>query len=91
MELIGGVAKVGHLTDCKVVLYARTNTWYVQPTVADPYTEIDPVDGRWRASTHPGAEYAALLVKSSYKPVPTVDKLPAIGGGVLAIDVKSGK
>jgi hypothetical protein len=89
-KLIGGVAHERNLTDCKVVVYTHTDTWYVQPTVANPYTVIGN-DGRWRTVVHPGAEYAALLVRSSYRPESTTDALPAVGGDVLAEDVQPGK
>ena len=45
----------------RIVLYARTEGWWVQPTASDPYTAIAP-DGTWKSSTHLGAEYPALLV-----------------------------
>lgn len=89
-HLIGGVAHSNNLSDCKVVVYAHTNTWYVQPTTANPYTVIGS-SGNWKTSTHPGAEYAALLVKPSFKPEPTVDALPPVSGDVLAVDVQPGK
>src|ERR1700761_6979279 len=57
-HLIGGAAKGDNLSDCKVVVYAHTDTWYVQPTIASPYTVIGS-SGNWKTSTHPGAEYAA--------------------------------
>ena len=66
-KLIGGVAHGDNLSYCKVVVYAHTDTWYVQPTTANPYTVIGS-SGNWKTSTHPGAEYGALLVKSSFKP-----------------------
>jgi hypothetical protein len=90
-KLIGGTVTGPHLADCAVVLYAHTDTWYVQPTIADPYTAIDPKGGRWENTTHPGAEYAALLVKRSYRPDSTTDALPKVGDNVLAEDVKPGK
>jgi hypothetical protein len=89
-HLIGGVAHADNLSDCKVVVYAHTDTWYVQPTVASPYTVIGS-SGNWKTSTHPGAEYAALLVKSSFKPDPKTDNLPPVGGDVLAADQQPGK
>ena len=89
-HLIGGIAHAQDLSDCKVVVYAHTNTWYVQPTTANPYTAIGS-GGNWKTSTHPGTEYAALLVKSTFKPEPTMDALPSVGGDVLAVDVEPGK
>lgn len=69
--------------DCKVVVFALTDTWYVQPYIDSSDTAIKE-DGTWRTDTHLGNRYAALLVKSSYKPPKTTGKLPAVGGEVLA-------
>ena len=70
--------------DYKVVIFAFTNTWYVQPTIASPYTAIEK-DGSWEADIHLGHKYAALLVKPSYKPPSTTDTLPKPAGDVLAV------
>ena len=76
--------------DCKVVIFARTNTWYVQPYIDSSDTPIRD-DGTWRTDTHLGNRYAALLVKSSYKPPTTTGKLPAVGGEVLAVATADAK
>jgi len=68
----------------RIVLYARTEGWWVQPLASDPYTTITP-DATWRSSTHLGAEYAALLVDPGYEPPPRTDALPAAGNGVVAV------
>ena len=89
-EVIKGTANgVTDCSDCRVVLYARTNQWWVQPLAKSPFTNIN--NGSWQSMTSLGTEYAALLVKSSFKPSPTLTKLPTVGGDVLAIDVKPGK
>jgi hypothetical protein len=75
--------------DCKVLIYSRTNTWYVQPYAASPYTAVDP-DHNWHADIHLGAEYAAFLVATSHSNAPAMlDRLPDIGGGILAVDRKA--
>lgn len=84
MEPIAGTVDGVNAKDCRVVVFARTNTWYVQPHAASPYTTIGN-DGKWETDTHLGDEYAALLVKSSQKPPATTDTLPEVGGDVLAI------
>jgi hypothetical protein len=69
---------------CKVVVYARTDKWYVQPYIKSPHTTITD-DGSWQTDTHLGYEYAALLVNSNYKnPPPETRVLPQVGGDVLA-------
>jgi len=47
----------------KVVLYSKTDLFYVQPWEADPYTSIDS-NGEWSAEISLGTEsYAAYLVR----------------------------
>lgn len=81
---IGGKVSGANLKECKVVIFARTDKWYVQPTVASPDTPIGE-DGQWETDIHLGYEYAALLVKSSYEPHATLGTLPKVAGAVLAI------
>jgi hypothetical protein len=68
----------------RVVLFARSGVWWVQPLVDQPFTPIRR-DSTWRSSTHPGDAYAALLVDAGYKPPPTMDALPRRGGLVEAV------
>jgi hypothetical protein len=75
--------------DFRVVIYARTDNWYVQPTADDPYTEIDA--GKWSATIHTGTEYAALLVKPTFTPRNKIPVLPSVGGDVIAKDVVKGR
>ena len=84
LETIAGTVRGVKPQDCKVVVFARTNTWYVQPYIDSSDTLIND-DGTWRTDTHLGSEYAALLVKTSYKPPTTTGKLPVIGGPMLAV------
>jgi len=85
LETIAGTVSGVKVKECKVVIFAHTNTWYVQPYIDSSDTDIRD-DNTWRTETHLGSEYAALLVKASYKPPATTGKLPEIGGLVLAID-----
>jgi hypothetical protein len=59
----------------KVVIYAHTDWWYVQPLADSPYTRIG-ADGKWGNWTHLGQRYAALVVKDSFSPPATVQGLP---------------
>jgi hypothetical protein len=83
-NIVGTVSGV-NVKECKVVIFARTDRWYVQPMVADPYTVIGS-DGHWEADIHLGYEYAALLVTTGYEPPATIGILPKVTGRVLAID-----
>jgi hypothetical protein len=80
-SVAGGDPK--ELKDLKVVIYALGDTWYVQPTIDEPFTEFDD-DGNWESQTHGAYKFVALLVKSSYKPEATVKKIPDVRGEVIA-------
>jgi hypothetical protein len=73
----------------KVVLYAHSGLWWVQPFANQPLTNIQ-ADATWKNSTHLGTEYAALLVNPGYQPALRLRTLPAPGGAVAAVSVKSG-
>jgi hypothetical protein len=70
-------------TNYRVVVYAFTDRWYVQPTGDEPLTLIGS-DGSWENITHLGSEYAVMIVASSFKPPISSDALPG-GDAVLAI------
>lgn len=74
----------------RVVLYARSGVWWVQPFAAHPLTSI--VAGHhWKNATHLGTEYAALLVDGNYRPVSRTAELPSVGNGVRAIAMAEGQ
>lgn len=88
LTTIGGRA-IGAQPNQVVILYARAeSTWYVQPFADQPFTAIQ-TDGSWKNLTHPGMQYAALLVGPDFRPPPRTDVLPA--NGVLASAVTKGK
>jgi hypothetical protein len=85
-EISGKVQNVppGAFATLKVVVYALTNEWYVQPTAANPYTPINP-DGSWSTFTNPWTSLVALLVNpSNYSPVSPEFTNPVFDPGVLA-------
>ena len=52
----------------QIVLYAKgENAWWVQPFTDQPFTTIRPNSG-WQNVTHPGTDYAALLVEPDFGP-----------------------
>lgn len=69
----------------RIVLYSKgETTWWVQPFTDHPFTDIRS-DSTWKSSTHPGAQYAALLVGPAFNPPPTADALPTEGVFATAI------
>ena len=74
----------------RIVVFAKAGIWWVQPTIDEPFTHIQP-DSTWTTSTHLGTEYAVLLVESGYRPPPTIDALPQEGGNVVAIKTVAGE
>jgi hypothetical protein len=73
-------AQPGH----RVVLFAKSDVWWVQPLSGEPFTPIDS-NFRWKNRTHFGTEYAALLVDGRFVPPAKLRELPATGGSVLAV------
>ena len=80
---------VGARPGQQIVIYARSGAWWVQPTVASPFTPIR-TDSTWTTETHLGVEYAALLVDPGYSPPPTMDLPPSKGGPVVVTAVVKG-
>jgi len=83
----------GHVRNARpgqrIVLFARSGMWWVQPFANQPFTAIQP-DSHWKAMTHPGSAYAALLVDSQFQPLPTIAALPDKGGTVSAVAMVEG-
>jgi len=73
----------------RVVLYARTNVWWVQPMTLEPFTAVQP-NHAWHNSIHLGSEYGALLVDATFRPPDTIEVLPKPGGAVLAVATVKG-
>ncbi len=80
----GSVTGVNPPQNFKVVVYAQTNEYYVQPCVSAPLTPISS-SATWSTPSHSGIIYA-LLVAPSYKSPPAMTtSLPAVDGvNVLA-------
>lgn len=83
LQEITGLAK-GAKRGQKIVLYAKSGPWWVQPFANKPFTDIR-WDSTWKSPTHLGTEYAALLVDAGYNPPAKVDLLPRAEAGVVTI------
>jgi hypothetical protein len=73
----------------RIVIYAKSGPWWVQPWPEHPFASIEP-DSIWSTQTHLGYEYAALLVNADYHPAPTIDVAPTVGGSVEALKIVNG-
>ena len=73
----------------KIVLYAKTGKWWVQPLIDQPITNLRP-NFSWTNATHLGTHYAALLVKDGSRPESVLDSLPATDDSILAVAVAPG-
>lgn len=80
--LIAGKVLGARPEDYCIVIYSLTDTWYVQPSTAEPRTLIGS-DGTWRSVIQTGTIYAILLVPKDYQPPPTTFKSPAQMPGVV--------
>lgn len=82
-DIAGRVTGIDSPEKYKIVLYAHTDKWYVQPLTSDPMTDITP-DGAWSNWTHLGHRYGALVVQRDFRPPDITQALPSVGGMVLA-------
>jgi hypothetical protein len=89
MDFIEGRAS-GAKPGERIVLYARSGIWWIQPFANQPFTDIQP-DSTWRNSTHLGTDYAALLVEPRFHAATKVTTLPAEGEGVVAVATAGGR
>jgi hypothetical protein len=87
-DIIEGIVSGGSPGQ-KIVLYAKTGKWWVQPLVDQPMTDVR-TNAKWTNATHLGTHYAALLVKDGYRPQRTLDSLPQPDANVLAVAVAPG-
>jgi len=87
-DIIEGLVQ-GGTTGQKIVLYAKSGKWWVQPLVGQPITNLQATF-KWTNATHLGTDYAALLVNNGYRPAPVLDALPKVGDDVLAVAVVPG-
>ena len=78
-------AAAGH----RIVLYAKSDVWWVQPLTVQPFTTVQP-NATWENKTHLGSDYAALLVDGSFRPPDTTESLPRPGGSVIAVATAKG-
>lgn len=86
--VIAGRVNGGHAGQ-RIVVYARSGVWWVQPFTEQPFTPIQ-ANSEWNTSTHLGDKYAALLVEPTFQPPLRIDVLPAQGDAVVAVATVKG-
>lgn len=88
-DTIGGMVRTSLAAEYRVVVYARADAWYIQPT---PFA-MQPIeaDNTWRTWTHTGSSYAALVVRKSFKPMTRLDVLPQVDAEVLSRAIVEGR
>jgi hypothetical protein len=84
-DTVSGWASVEDTALYRVVLWAKTDRWYVQPLISEPYTPIHS-DGSWSNFTNPWQRIVALLVDSDYVPGSIREEHPSDGAGVIDWD-----
>jgi hypothetical protein len=83
MDFIAGRVR-GATPGEQIVVYAKNDSWWVQPFKISPFTAIQ-ADQTWKSPTHLGTDYAAVLVEPDYHPAPRIAELPREGNGVVAV------
>ena len=73
-----------------VVLYAKSEgRWWIQPAAKSINHGAAQIE--WQGQTHPGFEYGALLIDEGVTPPQSIERLPAVGGGVAAVATVPGR
>jgi hypothetical protein len=77
---IAGRISASQPSSYRVVIYARADLWYRQPS---PYAwvEVAP-DGTWKTWTHTGVSYAAFAMRRDVGLSPRLDVLPRTSGNI---------
>ena len=88
-DTISGIVRGQAAAGYRVLVYARADAWYIQPT---PFS-LEPIenDGTWQTWTQTGSNYAALVVRKDYKPMTRLDVLPQLDADVLARQIVEGR
>jgi len=83
VDTISGTVKSKYIKKNKIVIYAFTTMWYIQPLDTQPFTEINP-SGKWKSATHRGSKYLIMLVEPEYTPATTMKSNPAKNDKVIS-------
>jgi hypothetical protein len=91
LETIEGVVE-GVLApqNYRVVIYAKTNRWYVQPDETERLIHINP-DGKFSSAVRLGIQYAVLLVNPTYNPPIMAEAIPGDSADILVLKTYEGR
>lgn len=84
-DTISGEVKIDSPENYRIVIYAYTNMWYIQPSFNKPFTDI--IEGEWTTETHLGKKYAVILVKKEYEPENMIFNLPEKSDNIIEIKI----
>jgi hypothetical protein len=87
-KISGRIKGLKDYRNYRIVVYANTIQYYIQPGLDNPLTIIDK-DGKWQLLTRLGGEYVILLVNDNYKPSATLDLCPEKGGEIIDVFILS--
>jgi hypothetical protein len=83
LERIEGVVEgVRAPESYRIVIYAKTDRWYVQPDEREPLTHINP-EGTFSNEVRLGLKYAVLLVKPAFNPPIMAEAIPAGSADII--------
>lgn len=68
----------------RIVVFAYTNQWYIQPDVNNYLINIQ-ADGSWSTETHLGEKYCIMLVKKNFSTESPITSLPLGSDKIIAI------
>jgi hypothetical protein len=84
-DIISGEVRIDSPENYRIVVYAYTNMWYIQPSFNKPFTVI--IKGEWTTETHLGKKYAVMLVKKEYEPKNMIFNLPDKSDNIIEIKI----
>lgn len=83
IDTISGEVNIESSEKYKIIIYAYTDMWYIQPSTINP--KINIIGGKWKTATHLGKKYGVMLVKDTFQPKNKIQNLPQIDREIIEI------
>lgn len=80
----GKISELDYYSNYRIVVYAHTNRYYIQPGLDKALTEINE-NGYWQTETRKGGEYLILLVKKRFEADSLMNSPPQKGSNIIEI------